>query len=65
MEKQERPLDPEARLTPAEGRTPSPAQRLYHGIPHSRRVFPNELAVFDNDLAEENLENDIPQADLQ
>lgn len=44
--------------------TASPAQKVYHGVPHSQRAFPNEYMVFDNDLARDNLENDIPDADL-
>lgn len=36
--------------------TSAPAQKVYHAKPHR---------VIDNDLARDNLENDIPNADLQ
>lgn len=45
--------------------TVSPAQKVYHGKPHSQKPIPNEFLVFDNDLATDNLANDIPEADLQ
>lgn len=35
-------------------------QKVYHSRPHSAHY-----TVFDNDLARDNLENDIPLADLQ
>ena len=45
--------------------TTSPAQKVYHGVPHSERPIPNEYLALDNDLARDNLENDIPAADLR
>ncbi len=59
-DKRDRPLLPEKAA-----RSGVQVQRLYHGIPETDRVFPNEFVVFDNDLAVENLENDVPEADLQ
>ena len=44
--------------------TASPALKVYHGVSHSMKPFPNEFVAFDNDLARDNLSNDIPEADL-
>ena len=51
--------------------THSPEQKVYHSVPHSAKnkriekpvssVYP----VIDNDLARDNVENDITAADLQ
>lgn len=39
--------------------TEPPAQKVYHGTPH-----PVHFSAYDNDLAKDNLRNDIPAADL-
>lgn len=46
--------------------TEAPAQKVYHEIPHSHEkpisaVYP----VIDTDLARDNIENDLTDADLQ
>lgn len=46
--------------------TESPNQKVFHSVPHSiekpiSKVYP----VIDNDLARDNVENDITAADLQ
>lgn len=46
--------------------TSAPAQKVYHAKPHkSERPISPVYKVIDNDLARDNLENDIPNADLQ
>lgn len=46
--------------------TKSPAQKVYHSIPHSsEKPIALVYKEIDNDLARDNLENDIPEADLQ
>ena len=53
--------------------TKAPHQKVYHTTPVSSNAYkhrgdkpiPNVYAVIDNDLARDNLENDIPVADLQ
>ncbi len=47
--------------------TEPPAQKVYHGtpIPKADRHSPDAYQILDNDLARDNLENDIPAADLQ
>ena len=45
-------------------------QKVYHSTPHSRKNNKEKpispaYAVIDNDLARDNVENDIPAADLQ
>ncbi len=47
--------------------TASPSQKVFHAIPHSMREKPvSEIyPVIDNDLARDNIENDITDADLQ
>lgn len=53
--------------------TKAPNQKVYHTAPISQNRYPrrgdkpipNVYAVIDNDLARDNLENDIPAADLQ
>ena len=44
--------------------TESPAQKVYHSAPHSDKPISPVYPVIDNDLACDNLENDIPAADL-
>lgn len=50
--------------------THSPEQKVYHSKPHSskkeaERPIPDVYPAIDNDLARDNLENDITAADLQ
>lgn len=45
--------------------TQPPAQKVYHSKPHSERPISNFYSYIDNDLARDNLESDIPSADLQ
>lgn len=45
-------------------------QKVYHSIPHSQKKraekpVSSAYPVIDNDLARDNVENDIPAADLQ
>ncbi len=50
--------------------TQPPNQKVFHSTPFSQKhkvekAIPNIYPVIDNDLARDNLENDIPAADLQ
>lgn len=50
--------------------THSPDQKVYHSVPysenkHNEKPISDAYAVIDNDLARDNLENDITDADLQ
>lgn len=50
--------------------TSSPAQKVYHTKPYAEKQnkekpISDAYAVIDNDLARDNLENDITAADLQ
>lgn len=50
--------------------THSPAQKVYHTEPYNKKhtqekPISDVYAVIDNDLARDNLENDITAADLQ
>ena len=53
--------------------TQAPQQKVFHTIPVSNNAYraygdkaiSGAYAVIDNDLARDNLENDIPAADLQ
>ena len=45
--------------------TQPPSQKVYHSRPHSEKPISNFYSYIDNDLARDNLENDIPNADLQ
>ena len=50
--------------------THSPSQKVYHAVPYSKskaqeKPISDAYAVIDNDLARDNLENDITAADLQ
>ena len=44
--------------------TKSPSLKVYHSTPHSEKPISPVYPVIDNDLARDNLENDIPAADL-
>lgn len=44
--------------------TEAPSQKVYHSTPHSEKPISPVYPVIDNDLARDNLENDIPAADL-
>lgn len=46
--------------------TETPAQKVYHTTPHTHeKPIPKVYKEIDADLAQDNLENDIPEADLQ
>ena len=45
--------------------TQPPSQKVYHSKPLSERPISNFYSYIDNDLARDNLESDIPSADLQ
>lgn len=50
--------------------TEAPDQKVYHAKPFERdprkeKPISDAYSVIDNDLARDNLENDIPDADLQ
>lgn len=46
--------------------TETPAQKVYHTTPHTHeKPIPKVYKEIDADLARDNLENDIPEADLQ
>ncbi len=48
--------------------TSAPAQKVYHSTPHKHsgdKPISDIYPVIDTDLARDNLENDIPDADLQ
>lgn len=46
--------------------THPPAQKVYHTTPFSKeKAISPAYPVIDNDLARDNVENDIPAADLQ
>ncbi|MBR4073615.1 MAG: hypothetical protein IKK24_06705 [Clostridia bacterium] len=45
--------------------TSAPYQKVYHGRPIAERPISNIYKAIDNDLARDNLENDISKADLQ
>lgn len=45
--------------------TSSPSQKVFHSHPHTEeKPISSAYAVIDNDLARDNLENDIPEPDL-
>lgn len=44
--------------------TQSPSLKVYHSTPHAEKPISPVYPVIDNDLARDNLENDIPAADL-
>lgn len=46
--------------------TQPPSQKVYHTTPHKQeKPISEAYAAIDTDLARDNLENDIPAADLQ
>ena len=46
--------------------TVSPNQKVFHSVPHSvEKAISKVYPVIDNDLARDNVENDITAADLQ
>lgn len=45
--------------------TESPSLKVYHTVPHAEKPVSDVYKVIDNDLARDNLENDITAADLQ
>lgn len=46
--------------------TAAPSQKVYHTTPHRQeKPISKAYKEIDNDLARDNLENDIPEADLQ
>ncbi len=46
--------------------TESPSQKVYHTTPHAQeKPISKAYKEIDSDLARDNLENDIPDADLQ
>lgn len=45
--------------------TSSPEMKVYHAVPHKHRSGSDPYPAIYNDLARDNLENDIPEADLQ
>ena len=59
------------RANPIIAGTKPPAQKVWHTEPHSfgltdsEKPVPELYPVIDNDLARDNLENDIPDADRQ
>lgn len=57
------------RANPIIAGTEAPSLKVYHSTPHSARRAERPIskvyAVIDNDLARDNLENDITAADLQ
>lgn len=46
--------------------TSAPALKVYHSVPHKKeKPISDVYAVIDNDLARDNIENDLTAADLQ
>lgn len=55
-----------ARANPIIAGTHAPSQKVFHSNPHtSDKPISDVYPVIDNDLARDNIENDIPDADLQ
>ncbi len=55
-----------AKARPIIAGTEAPAQKVYHTAPFSKeKPISDVYPVIDNDLARDNLENDITAADLQ
>ena len=55
-----------AKVNPIITGTKPPSQKVYHTVPFSEeKPISPVYAVIDNDLARDNLENDITAADLQ
>lgn len=46
--------------------TEAPSEKVYHNKPYSKeKPISSVYSVIDTDLARDNLENDLPEADLQ
>lgn len=46
--------------------TKAPSQEVFHSTPHPQNVtVSSDYSIFNNDLASDNLQNDITAADLQ
>lgn len=55
-----------AHVNPIVAGTKSPAQKVYHTKPFSQEKPVSDVyAVIDNDLARDNIENDLTAADIQ
>ena len=55
-----------AHVNPIISGTKAPYQKVFHSVPFSEeRPISSVYSVIDNDLARDNLENDITAADLQ
>ncbi len=55
-----------ASVNPIIAGTKPPSQKVYHSVPHSKeKPIASVYSAIDNDLARDNLENDITAADLQ
>ncbi len=54
-----------AHANPIIAGTYAPSQKVYHTTPFKERPISPVYSVIDNDLARDNLENDITAADLQ
>lgn len=54
------------RANPIIAGTKPPSQKVYHSVPTAKeKPISSAYAAIDNDLARDNLENDITAADLQ
>lgn len=54
------------KVNPIIAGTEAPAQKVYHTTPHTHEKPISEVCKeIDSDLAQDNIENDIPAADLQ
>ncbi len=53
------------RARPIIAGTQAPALKVYHARPHSTNDCAHTTLGLDTDLAQDNLENDLPLADLQ
>lgn len=60
-----RPKRPKPQPAPSSPEPPAPQQKVYHSTPHGDRPISAAHGIIDTDLARDNLENDIPAADLQ
>lgn len=53
-----------AKANPIVAGTSAPAQKVYHETPHREKPISDAWGGIGNDLARDNLENDIPAPDL-
>ena len=54
-----------SKANPIISRTVPPSQKVFHAHPHTaEKPISDIYSVIDNDLARDNLENDIPEPDL-